>query len=221
MELDELKTAWQTISAQIERQADLQWFTLRDERASRARARLWPLRAGLTLQVLIGIACIVYGVAAWTSADALLRTIVEGVILHVYGVVSIICAGVVFALLRRVDWSAPVVGIQKQLADIGRFQSAASLVLGLAWWLLWIVWFDVACALFAQADLYARAPAFFWISALIGMAGIFVPWLAYRWFSNHPKFRERAARLLQASTGGSSLGRASALLAQIERFEKY
>ena len=98
--------------------------------------------------------------------------------------------------------------------------SAASLVLGLAWWFLWIVWFDVSCALFAQADLYARAPAFFWISALIGMAGIAVPWLAYRWFSNHPKFRERAARLLQASTGGSSLGRASALLAQIERFEK-
>jgi hypothetical protein len=220
MELDELKNVWQTLNAQIERQADLQWLALRDERASRARARLWPLSAGLTLQILVGIACIAFGVAGWTSEGALLRTVAEGVLLHLYGIVSIICAGVVFARLHRVDWSAPVVGIQKQLADVGRFQNAASLVLGLAWWFLWIVWFDISCALFAQTDLYARVPAFFSISALIGVAGIAVPWLAYRWFASHPKYRQRAAWLLQASAGGSSLGKASALLAEIERFEK-
>jgi hypothetical protein len=220
MELDELKTAWQAMNAHIERQADLQWLALRDERASRARARLWPLRASLTLQILVAIACVAYGVAAWTSEGAVLRTVVEGVILHVYGVTSIICAGVVFARLQRVDWSAPVVGIQKQLADVGRFQTASSLVLGQAWWFLWIVWFDVSCALFAQADLYARAPAFFWISALIGVVGIAVPWLAYRRFASHPTNHQRATWLLQASAGGGSLGRATALLAEIERFEK-
>lgn len=220
MELDELKNVWQILNAQIERQADLQWLALRDARAARARARLWPLRAGLALQSLVGIACIAYGVAAWTSEGALLRTIVEGVILHGYGIASIVCAGIAFARLHRVQWSAPVLGIQKQLAGIQRFQNAASLTLGLAWWFLWIVWFDVTCALYAQADLYARAPAFFWIGTLIGAAGIAVPWLAYRWFSNHPKYRERAAWLLQASAGNSSLSRASALLAEIERFEK-
>jgi serine/threonine-protein kinase len=220
VEIDELKLAWQTLDARLERQTDLQWIALRDERVTRARARLWPLRTGLMLQILVALACIAYGVTAWTGDGASLRTVAEGAILHVYGIVSIICAGVVFARLHRVTWSAPVVGIQKQLADIQRFQSAASLTLGLAWWFLWIVWFDVSCSMFTPVDLYARAPAFFWISALIGVAGIAVPWLAYHWFSRHPKYRERAARLLHASAGSSSLSRAGALLAEIERFEK-
>ena len=220
MEINQLKLAWQTLDARIERQADLQWLALRDQRVTQARARLWPLRAGLTLQILVALACIAYGVTAWSGDGASPRTVAEGAILHVYGVVSIICAGVVFARLHGVEWSAPVLGIQKQLADIQRFQSAASLALGLAWWFLWILWFDVSCSMFTQADLYARAPSFFWISALICVAGITVPWLAYRWFSRHPKYRERAVRLLHASAGSSSLSRAGALLAEIERFEK-
>ena len=220
MEIDELKLAWQTLGARIERQADLHWLTLRDQRVARARGRLWPLRAGLTLQILVALACIAYGVSAWTSDGASVRTFIEGVVLHVYGIVSIICAGVTFARLHRVEWSAAVLDIQKQLAGIRRFQSAASLVLGLSWWFLWIVWFDLACSMFTPVDLYARAPAFFWMSGLIGVAGIVVPWLVFRWFSRQPRFRERAERWLHASAGSSSLTRAGEALAEIEQFER-
>jgi len=220
MEIDELKAAWQTLDARLERQADLQWLALRDERVTRARARLWPLRAGLTLQIVIAMACVVFGVSAWTSDGATTRTIAEGILMHAYGVVSIICAGVVLARLHNLNWSGPVLGIQKQLAGIRAFQNTSSMILGLAWWFLWIVWFDIACSLYTQVDLYGRAPAFFWLSGLIGVAGITVPWLAFRWLSRHPRLQGPVARWLDAGMRTSSLNRASDVLAEIEMFEK-
>jgi serine/threonine-protein kinase len=141
-----------------------------------------------------------------------------GLIVHVYGVALIACGGMVQAMIAAVDYSAPVLDIQKRLARLRKFYVRTGLVVGLAWWLIWM---PVMAAVFMTvfgADLYLNAPSVFVIGGAAGVAGLLATWWFHRW-SRHPK-RPRLAKAMDDSLIGISLRRAQALADEIARFER-
>jgi serine/threonine-protein kinase len=139
-----------------------------------------------------------------------------GLILHVYGVVTIISAGYTLGKISRIDYAAPVLSIQKQLASVRRAYVGSGMVVGHAWWLLWIPYAVVVFA-YLGVDIVTVAPGFIGVSVGIGIVGLLAMWVFHRWASS-----SRGGKLGQhylESLSGGSVRRAQRVLDEIARFE--
>ena len=124
--------------------------------------------------------------------------------------------GVTLGLIGRIDYAAPVVQIQKQLATLRRFYVASGLLVGLPWAMLWVL-VPVMLARTAGANLYTSAPGFVFGSLAFGALLLAV----VAWFHrlSRDSGRPELARRLDDSLSGRSLQRARARLDEIRRFE--
>jgi len=217
MELDEMKKAWERLDQRLDRQLKYSQKLFLDTQLTKARKGLRPLFWGQIVQVIFGVFVILFGVAAWTRHLGVIHLMIPGWIIHAYGVLSIISAGVVMGLIGKIDYSAPVAAIQTQLDRLRTVHIRTSLALGLSWWLLWIPFF-LALFGFVGADIAVKAPSFVIISAAIGVVGIFASLLFLQW-ARHPS-REAFAKRVEDSAGGSSLNYTSQVLEDIARVEK-
>ncbi len=217
MELDDLKTAWQTLDRRMEQQSALNLHIFKEGKLDKARSRLRPLFWGQMLQILCGILLILWSVSFWTVHGDVPHLLIAGLSVHVYGVLMIICGGVTISLIGRIDYAAPVLAIQKQLGQLRRFYIRSGLGLGLAWWLLWIP-LQMMLFMGAGADLYDNAPSVIYAEAASGIAGLLLTWGFHRW-SRNPN-RPRVAKAVADSVAGSSLTKAQSILDEVERFER-
>ncbi len=223
MELDELKTAWQTLDKRLQLHNALALQNYRDARLDKARRGLHPLLWGQTVQMLlIGLPFVLLAACLWirtgTSVQPLpWTTLVAGIFVQAYGVAAIALAGCTIGLIRTIDYSVPVLAIQKQLAKLRRFYIINGMIVGLPWWLMWVPVLMVLCGL-GGVDLYARAPSVVWIGLGIGIAGLLGTWWFHRW-SRQPR-RARLGKRLDDSVAGSSIRKAQALLDEIAEFER-
>lgn len=216
MELDDLKHAWQALERRLEQGNALQLQLFRDRKFDGLRRGLAPLCWGQALQLVFGAAVVVAAVAFWSrygDAPAMLAT---GVVMHVYGVATIIAGGVTLGLVGRIDYAAPVVQIQKQMASLRRFYVVSGMCVGLPWALLWVL-LPVMLARTAGRDLYASAPGFVFGSLAFGALLLAAVAWFHRW-SRDPR-RPELARRLEDSLSGRSLRRAQAVLDEVRRFE--
>jgi hypothetical protein len=218
MELDELKTAWQTLDRRLESQAALNLHIFRDGKLDKARRGLRPLFWGQLLQIVCGIALVLPAVGFWTAHRTVVHLLVAGLSLHVYGVLMIICGGATLGLIRRIDYAAPVLAIQHQLAQLRRFYACTNVGLGLVWWVLWLPLTMVLFMAGFDADLYENAPSMIYGGMGIAAVGLLLTWCFHRWSSN--PIRPRMAKAVQESIAGSSLTRAQSMLDEIARFEQ-
>ena len=123
MEPDDLKTAWQSLETRMARMARsdaIQLALLRDTRLVRAKAQLRPLKIGQWLQAALGLGLILLGVACWTRNIDVTGLLVAGIAIHAFGVLTIIGATATLVLAGRIDYAAPVLQIQRQLAALLR-----------------------------------------------------------------------------------------------------
>lgn len=216
MELDELKNAWQTLDQRLDRQYRLDLSLLTETRLAKARSRLRPLFWGQILQILFGVAMILLGVSAWHGNLGVPELLVSGVIVHVYGIVLIICAGMTLSRIGGVDQAAPVVDIQRRLGELRTFYVRSSTTIGLSWWLVWI---PVVTAFFhwlAGVNFIRSEPQLVGWSLFVGVLGLLATWAFHRWASN-PQ-RPRLARFIEDNMTGRSLRKARAEIDEIERF---
>lgn len=170
MELEEMKKAWERLDQRLDQQLKYSQKLFLDTQLTKARKGLRPLFWGQIVQVIFGILVLLFGVASWTHHLGVIHQMIPGWIIHVYGVLTIISAGVVMSLIGKIDYSAPVASIQSQLDRLRSVHIKTSLLLGLAWWLLWIPFF-VALLGFVGADITMKARAsssFRWRSASRG-----------------------------------------------------
>ena len=65
MELDDLKSAWQSLDRRLQLENALRLEDRRERKLERARANLRPLLFGVAVQALLGVGLIVLGVACW------------------------------------------------------------------------------------------------------------------------------------------------------------
>ncbi|UHQ24483.1 serine/threonine protein kinase [Lysobacter sp. 5GHs7-4] len=218
MELDDLKQAWQDLDRKLDRQYSLDLLRFREERGRKMKSGLRPLVWGQALQMLVGVAVLLFGVDVWTEHGDVPHLLAFGLIVHVYGIALIACGGMVQAMIAGVDYAAPVLDIQKQLARLRKFYVRTGMVVGLSWWLFWMPFMAALFMSLFGADMYRNAPSVFVIGSAIGVAGLLATWWFHRW-SRHPS-RPRLARAMEDSVTGRSLRRAQAIADEIARFEQ-
>ncbi len=217
VDLDDLKLAWQRLDQRLEVQNKLAWEQLKDTKMAKARAGLRPLYWGQVAQTLVGVMVILLSVEVWTRHRQVSHLLIAGLITHLYGVLLIIFAGRTLWLISRIDYAAPVVTIQQYLAELRRFYVVGGMVIGLAWWYLWMPFMMVLFA-WLGADLYRNAPSVIYSGLAIGTAGLLVTWLFHVW-SRNPR-RPGLARSVDDALTGSSLRRAQAVLDDVKQFER-
>jgi hypothetical protein len=214
MELDELKQAWQTLDRRLAQQNTL---LLHGRKRRTLRARLWPLALGQALQLLFGVLTIVIGVALWRTFTHIPLVLVLGIIVHVYGVVVVIASCVVLSHFARLDSSEPVLALQQRLAELRRAYVVGGAVVGLPWWLLWMVPPAVVAALRVEHGTHGAFPEWLIACFAVGVLGLLGTWWFHRW-SRRPGREALAQRLMDGATGGS-LRRACAELDALRAFE--
>ena len=216
MELDDLKTEWQALSARMERQTALNLRVFKQSQMEKVRHGLRPLAWGQGLQMVAGALLALVSALFWSDHLPVPHLLVAGLVMHAYGLTLILFSARMQVLISRVDYAAPVVEIQRNLAKLRRFYIVGGLWVGLPWWLLWLpLMMMVLMGLFG-ADLYTNAPLVIWINIATGIAGLLGTWAFIRWAGSRPKLAQR----LERSAAGGSLNRARHLLDEISKFEQ-
>ena len=217
MELDDFKSAWQSLNRRLQLENTLKLNDLRELKLDRARGSLRPLFWGQIAQILYGIPFILLASLLWMSQPVHASSIVAGILVHAYGVILIIAAGLVLGSLRNVDYAAPVLDIQKKLLRTRMLYIRSGMVAGLPWWFLWIAILQVFAGL-GDVDLLVKAPSLVWIGYGIGAVGLLGTWWFHRW-ARRPE-RAGFGRKMDDSLSGGSLRKALAQLDELQRFER-
>ena len=218
MELDEFKQAWQTLDRRLEQQNRMSQLLFREHQGDKARSGLRPLVWGQIAQIVFGALLALLGGSFWTAHLDAFHLFLCGAVVHAYGIALIVIGARTLLLVRSVDYSAPVLDIQKRLAQLRAFYIRGGLTVGLAWWLLWIPLLTMLFMGVSGVDLYAKAPQLIWGGTGVGVAGLLLTWWFYRW-SRSPD-RPRLQRAMEASVIGGSLRRAQKALDEIADFER-
>lgn len=141
----------------------------------RVENSLRPLFRGQIIQVLIGVALIALGAQCWARNTAVPHRVVCGVILHVYGILVISQAALVYTRIKRIDYSKPVDEIRHKLDSVRSGYLRAGIIVGFVWWLMWI---PVAVALGLDVVLLPNSLV---PSLVVGVIGLLVSvWIYWR-----------------------------------------
>ncbi|HZP22845.1 MAG TPA: hypothetical protein VFB04_05320 [Terriglobales bacterium] len=215
MELDELRNAWEMLGQQLNRQSAINLAMYNHQKVTTIRSSLRPLLWGQALQLCMGIVAILFAAILWTMKPAAVPVIAAGAIVHLYGILCVVGAGVLLNGIRRIDYSGSVLEMQDRLARMGRAYIVSGIVLGLSWWFLWMPFLMVLLAL-VHVNLYANAPALVWIGTAVGVAGLAGMLCLYR-YSRMPS-HDRLRRFVDGAVIGRSLQRAQAQLDEVRQF---
>lgn len=218
MEPDELKAAWQALDRRMAQQNQINLYLFREGRLEKARRHLRPLFWGQMLQALLGIGLILLGVACWTRNIDVAGLFGAGLLVHAFGVVTVAAAGITLGLMASIDYSAPVLKIQKQMARLLRFYTLNANVCGVPWWVMWVL-VVVAFAGLGKVAPLAPTPAWIWISLAAGMAGTLGTWAFLLW-------KHRSARQAPPgdatclADGADGIRRSQRILDEVAEFEQ-
>lgn len=219
MELDDLKQAWQSLDRQLQQQSALQLQQYRESKLHNVAKSLRPLFWGQLVQMMFGLCFVLLGVSLWKIGYGVATPLfVTGVIAHVYGIVTIIASGVMLGHIAKVDASLPVVEVQHRLLRMRKAYLISGMVVGLPWWVLWVV------PLFAIAALQAMKtgggasdiPLWLWLCLAGGTIGLIGTLVFHYWL--HLPGREALAKRMDDGAAGGSLRKAQARLDELKRF---
>lgn len=218
MEPDELKAAWQTLDSRLSRQNDIQLALLRERKLDKARGNLRPLLWGQLLQMVLGIALIVLGVACWTHNLHSTGLLISGVLVHAFGVLHVAMAGLTIALIGTIDYAAPVLRIQKQMARLLRFYTLNANLCGAPWWILWVL-VVIAFAGLNPQTAQTQTPVWIWVSLAIGVVGWLGTW-AFVWARRRKVVAPQDDAAPCVGDGGDGIRRSQRALDEIAAFEQ-
>jgi hypothetical protein len=214
--LDELKTAWQALDRKMERQHALSLHQFRETKLAKLRGGLRPLVAGQIIQLVFGLLLALFAGGFWFDHLGVPHLMIYGLLIHAYGIMMIVFGIRDLILIQTVDYGAPVLMIQKQLAELRAWRLRAGIWFAAAGCLVWVPGLLVLFY-FLGADLWMhKREVVYWnaassLACLALCAGVF-------WWSRRPG-QERFAKYLRESSVGKRITRAQETLAEIERFE--
>lgn len=172
MDIDELKSAWQTLDAHMQQQSALNLHLFLERKLDKARSGLRRLYWGKIVQILFGDALIYFGIMAAIGDRADPPLLACSLFMLAYGVLTVVFGGVALGRIASIDYTAPVVEISRRVDTLRRTHVLANRCLGLPWWFLWIAIFVLEVKANLGVDLFVAAPAFVWISGAIGVVGL-------------------------------------------------
>lgn len=220
MELDEMKQAWQAVDRRLAKQQALDLELYRDRRMDRLRQRLRPLAWWTMAQIPLGVALMLWGIRFWSTHIGDARSVACGMVMQLFGLLSVMFPGRTLAMVLRIDYAAPVLEIQRRLADLRawrvKVEAPVSAVIGS---LIWIP----ALLMLAQSQVdglgwnlwdHARPGLVRWLvlSVLVSLGAVALAYGVLRWLGLH--------RWLANHLAGASVQRAEAELDAVLRFER-
>ncbi|MBS0201143.1 MAG: serine/threonine protein kinase [Proteobacteria bacterium] len=217
MELDDIKTAWQSIDHRLQLDNALRLNDLRERTLDKTRRKLRPVFWGQIAQILFGLLFVLLATLLWRHGTTSIATILAGIVVHAYGLATIISAGVMLGRLHDIDNSAPILDIQKRLLRARTWYVRSGMIAGLPWWFLWVPILMTLVGL-KGGNLYADAPSMVWIGLGVGAAGLLATWWFHRW-SRNPRRPDFARKMDDTLTGGS-LRKALAQVEELRQFEQ-
>ena len=212
--LDELRNAWKEMSDKLDRQNALALHQFKQSKLARFHAGLRPLAFGQGLQLLVGV--LITGVSAqfWVNHVGTPHLMICGVLLQLYGIMFIAFALRDLVLIRQIEYDAPVIAIQKQLAKLRAWHVRTAIWFAITGSLMWLPAMIVALYLLG-GDLWVHSPRkVYWLvlSALVCVA------FSYG-LIQLARSPGKYGRALKTSWIGRSVNRAQAALDEIEEFE--
>jgi len=216
MELDDFKQVWQGLDYRLERQEALQVGMFRDGKLDKARWGLRPLAWGQAIQLALGVIFAAWGGSFWVDHRQIPHLLICGLLVHACGLLFIISAARNLYLIQRIDYAAPVLEIQRRLADLRTWrlcvEAPANAVIACFIWIpmLWMSLVEHGFDLWA----YDKAGFLLWSlsSSVVGLLMVVLAvWLMRR--LGH-------VRVLEDGAVGRSVRKAEAVLEEIARFER-
>ncbi len=116
MELDELKASWQRLDRRIDELTAINHRLLAETISRKARWRLAPVLVGAVLNMVIGIFFAVVWGSFWSAHLATPVVAGAGIVLHLASIGLIVIGAVRLVLVLRIDYTQPVLTIQRALA---------------------------------------------------------------------------------------------------------
>lgn len=213
MELDDMRLAWHTLAAKFEHQQALNMQLFRESRLDKLRRSLRPLQWGQWLQLTIGVALAICGGLLWTTHLQRTEVLVCGLVAHAYGVLLIVFAARNLYLLHRIDYSAPVLDLQRRVAGLRAFrvrvEAPINAVLGC------FTWIPVLWASLAVYGIDLWSPDFIRWGVATGLVGL-MSVVAVAWTMR----RMGLGGKIEDHSAGRSVVKAQAVLDEIARFER-
>ncbi len=216
-ELDDLKSTWQTLSRNLERQHALALHQFREKKLHRFQAGFRPLVIGQIIQIICGGLLAIVAGSFWVNHLGVTHLMIYGLSVHLYAIMMIVFAARDLYLIKCFDYAAPVLVLQKQIAGLREWHLRAGVWFGVAGCFIWI---PLLLMIFQGlgADVWRRNPevvGWLFVSGLICL-GVFYGIVAW---SRRPG-REKFARSLEDSSAGRSVKRAQSVLAELAQFER-
>jgi hypothetical protein len=218
MELDDLKTTWQALDRKLEQQRTLSLEVIRDGKLAAARRGLRPLWLGQLVQIVAGVCLMLLFAPIWIARIGTLHLMVPALLLHAYGLLLVVFAVRTLHLIGCIDYAAPVLRIQRQLAELRRWRTRVE------WPLFGIVgcfiWIPLVLVIFSAlgADLWALQPKFVYWNIVSGFVCLSILYGAARWAQKRDN--EGSGSALEKYASGRSIRKAQEELDTLARFEQ-
>ena len=220
MELDDLKTAWQKVDRRPESEPGFDARLLRELKRGRTRfglrQMLWlplfELGSGLLAALCVG--------TFLGNHFIELRFALPAVVLHVAAVLTIVASTWQVVRIRRIDYAAPAIAIQRELALLRALRIRPTQGILVLSPLLWVPLAIVAAKGLFGLDVY-RAFGTPWLATNVAFGLAVIPlaiWVTRRFGDRFE--RSRIGRRLADDIAGRSLVSTMAELDELARFEK-
>ena len=214
-ELDDLKSTWQTLNRNLERQYSLNLQEFKERKLANFRSGFRPLVVGQIIQLIGGVLLSIFAGNFWFDHIGVPHLIVYGISLHAYGVMWIVFAARDLFFISRIDYSAPVLAIQKQIAALRTWHLRASLGFAIAGCFMWV---PLLLVIFYKlgADIWVHQPqvVYWFITSSFVCLG-----LCYGLILRSRRPGEKKLDLSDSSAG-RAVNRAQAVLDEIAQFER-
>jgi hypothetical protein len=214
-DLDDLKIAWQELGRRLERQNTLAVQQLKENKLARFRSGLRPLVLGQILQLVVGAVVCVVSAQFWVNHLATPNLAICGVLVQAYGIMFLAFAVRDLILIRRLDYGAPVVVIQKQLAELRAWHIHSAIWYGMGGSVIWLPVLLIMLHLLGSDQMMDKPHKIWWLISTVMVCLAFNYGLVL--LARSPG---NCGRALAASWIGRSVNRAQATLTEIEEFER-
>jgi hypothetical protein len=219
MTLDDLKSQWTDLDRKLQANIRLNAQLLREQHLQNARSLLRPLIRLIVIEMLMNVVAVVL-LGAFMASHIEPRFLAPAIVLDLCAIGLIVAGGRQLGALSSIDYSAPVLAIQRKLETLRaqriRTVQWTLLLAPLLWPPLLIVTLEGAFGVNPYEALNAE---WLTVNVYFGMAMT----LLLLWVSTQFADRWQSSTLLRRlmdDIAGRSLNKAAAFLASLSRFEQ-
>jgi hypothetical protein len=217
MELDELKASWHRLDQRVQELTLINRRLMMDTAVRKVRWRLAPLVMGAAVSAFIGaVFAVSSAVYIGDHLDSHPALFAGGFLFVMSLCFAAIHAGRLILALR-IDFTRPVLEIQRSLASLQRWEAWSFLAVWVTCCVLPLGILNVAVITLHGATIWEREPVYLLTNMLVWLAFGLGPLVAYRWS------RRRGGRLaarMDTFLSSHSIRRARAAIAEIDEFAR-